>query len=242
MLLDIITITKDDFEGLKKTVESTKALRKNYESVEQIIVDSSNKAIKKKNIEFLKNQENIRYLWQEPKGRSAAFNFGLNNSDSEWVWFLNGGDEIRSDLNYDCFLNILSQNNSDTIIFQLEHIQSNLIPKHPELWSLWPPLLSWIPHPATITRRYLYNKFGNFDESLRIAMDFELWIRFFSEKVVVDFISIPIARFYQTGDSYRLNKITKKEVRRVIIKNLFRVLKRNIQSFIIIIKALVKTR
>ena len=242
MLLDIITITKDDFEGLKKTVESTKALRKNYESVEQIIVDSSNKAIKKKNIEFLKNQENIRYLWQEPKGCSAAFNFGLNNSDSEWVWFLNGGDEIHSELDSDIFLYLLSKNNADAIIFQLEHIQSNLIPKHPELWSLWPPLLSWIPHPATMTRRNLYGKYGKFNESLKIAMDFELWIRFFSEKVVVDFISIPIARFDQTGDSYRLNKITKKEVRRVIIKNLFRVLKRNIQSFIIIIKALIKTK
>jgi len=242
MLLNIITITKDDFEGLKKTVESTKFLRINYDCVVQIIVDSSNEVIRKKNEEYLSGQEKVIYVWQNPSGRSSAFNYGLRYANSKWVWFLNGGDEVHSDLNYDCFLNILSQNNSDAIIFQLEHIQSNLIPKHPELWSLWPPLLSWIPHPATITRRYLYDEFGNFDESLRIAMDFELWVRFFSKKVVVDFISIPIARFDQTGDSYKLIRITKKEVRKVIMKYLFQIIKRNLESFIIIIKALVKTR
>lgn len=241
MLLNIITITKDDFEGLKKTVESTEELRA-HPDVAQIVIDSSEESIKIKNTEYLDNKSNIEYFWQEPRGRSAAFNYGLDQAGGKWIWFLNGGDETRPDLDSNLLLSLLNKNNAEAIIFQFEQIQSKFIPPHPELWALWPPLLSWIPHPSTVTRKELYHRYGNFDESLKNAMDFEIWMRFFSEKVIVDLISIPIARFDQTGVSYRLIKTTRREARKIIVKYLFKVLKRNLQSYIIIIKALIKSR
>ena len=155
MLLNIITITKNDISGLTKTVDSTRFLRDNY-NIKQIIIDSSDESISNKIILFLKKEKNIKYNWQKPSGRSSAFNFGLKQSNSAWVWFLNGGDRINPDLDIESFLKLLSSNNADAIIFQLSYSQSQGTFRHPPLWALWPPLLSWIPHPATITRRYLY--------------------------------------------------------------------------------------
>ncbi|MBM3706993.1 MAG: glycosyltransferase [Actinobacteria bacterium] len=240
MILNIVTITKDDIEGLKKTITSTKKIREEY-GICQIIVDSSIGVNKKNVINYLQNEKNIKYYWQEPSGIAAAFNFGLKNAVADWVWFLNGGDEVYDDLDTDFFLNLLSRSSSDAIIFQTENVQSNLIPKHPQMWALWPPLLSWIPHPSTITRRYLYDKYGRFNESLNIAMDYEFWIRCFSKDVTVDLISLPIAKFDQLGSYSKLNQLTRAEVRKIIIKYIWLILKKWFNNGLILLKSLKAT-
>jgi glycosyltransferase involved in cell wall biosynthesis len=237
MILNIITVTKDDIEGLKKTIISTKKIREEY-NICQIIVDSSVGENKKEVINYLQNKKNIKYYWQEPLGIAAAFNFGLKNAEADWVWFLNGGDKVHDSLDAGFFLNLLSYSSSDAIIFQIEYAQSSLIPKHPQMWALWPPLLSWVPHPSTITRRYLYDKYGLFDESLRIAMDYEYWIRCFSKDVTVDLVSIPIAKFDQIGSFFGLDHLTKAEVRKIIIKYLWIILKKWFNNGLILLKSL----
>jgi len=237
MILNIITVTKDDLEGLKKTIISTKKIREEN-NICQIIVDSSTSENKKEVINYLQNEKNTKYYWQEPYGIAAAFNFGLKNAEADWVWFLNGGDEVHNSLDADFFLNLLSCNSSDAIIFQIEFAQSSQKTRHPQMWALWPPLLSWVPHPATITRRYLYDKYGLFDESLRIAMDYEFWIRCFSKDVTVDLVSIPIAKFDQIGSFFEMDNLIKAEVRKIIKKYLWLVLKKWFNNGLILLKAL----
>ena len=116
MILNIITVTKDDIEGLKKTIISTKKIREEY-NICQIIIDSSIGENKKKVINYLQNEKNTKYYWQEPSGIAAAFNFGLKNVEADWVWFLNGGSKVHDSLDAGFFLNLLSCSSSDAIIF-----------------------------------------------------------------------------------------------------------------------------
>jgi len=237
LLLNIITITKDDIDGFLRTINSTKLLRENY-NIKQIIVDGSSKDLRKEINKIVKKEKNVEYYWQEPKGRSAAFNLGLNCNNSEWVWFLNGGDEIYPDLDLRLFLDLLSKNNSDVIIFQLFYRQSGKTYLHPQMWALWPPVLSWIPHPSTITKRELYGKYDYFDENLKIAMDYEFWLRCFSKDVIVDLISMPIAIFDESGVSVRMEKETKAEVRKIIRKYFWTVIKMWLYGGKIILKSI----
>jgi glycosyltransferase involved in cell wall biosynthesis len=236
MILNIITVTKDDLGGLKKTVTSTKKFREEYD-ICQVIVDSSNGENKKEVINYLQNEKNTKYYWQEPSGIAAAFNFGLKNTGADWVWFLNGGDEVHDSLDAGFFLNLLSRCSSDAVIFQIEYAQSSLISRHPQMWALWPPLLSWIPHPSTITRRYLYDKYGMFDESLRIAMDYEYWLRCFSKDVTVDLVSLPIAKFDQIGSFYGLTHLIRAEVRKIIKKYSWLIIKKWFNNGLILLRA-----
>jgi glycosyltransferase involved in cell wall biosynthesis len=236
LLLNIITITKNDIGGLAKTIASTRFLREDYD-INQVIIDSSDKDISNEIILFLNKEKNVTYKWQQPSGRSSAFNFGLEQSDSEWVWFLNGGDRINPDLDAKSFLKLLGQNNADAIIFQLAYSQSKTTFRHPPLWALWPPVLSWIPHPSTITRRFLYDKYGLFDESLNIAMDYEYWLRCFSKNVVVDLVSMPVAIFDETGISKKSVYGTKKEVRKIIMRYFWKILKLWFLNGLILLKA-----
>ncbi|MCL5073720.1 MAG: hypothetical protein M1308_22935, partial [Actinobacteria bacterium] len=99
---------------------------------------------------------------------------------------------------------------------------------------------SWIPHPSTITRRRLFDKYGLFDEKLEIAMDFEFWLRCFIDNVAVDLVSVPIAEFDETGASNKLNIKTRAETKKVIRRYLWRIIKKWLRNALIIIKSLIK--
>lgn len=223
-ILNIITVTKDDPEGIDLTINSTERVRASN-AIRQIVIDSSSEEIRDRVKELSTEGQNIDYYWQSPSGISSAFNLGLSLSDAEWVWFLNGKDILHPNLNVDNLLYLLEASQADAIIFEIELKQSRTRLKHPPLWALWPPTSCWIPHPATLTRKTIYEQYGKFDESYRIAMDFEFWLRSFSSNAVVDIVSIPIAIFDQGGLSCTQSYQTSSEACRAIKINVIKLLK-----------------
>ncbi len=237
-LLDIITITKDDFEGVLQTIQSTKSLRTVY-NVRQIIIDSSCEATQNKLNNFLKKEKNIEYFRQEPVGISAAFNFGLAQSKSKWVWFLNGKDEVKQEIDFEKIIYIIEKSSAESIIFQIERMGSKIVGAHPPIWSRWPPLSLWIPHPSTIVKRSLFEKYGDFDKKYKIAMDFDIWYRFFSNNVSVDVISIPLTLYDEEGISSLQSKDSAKEVSQILQKNFFKMIRLWLKEAWLIIKAFI---
>lgn len=224
-ILDIITVTKDDLAGVAATIASTRKLRA-CTGIRQIIVDSSSEPVAAKIRELLADEESLDYYWQEPCGIASAFNLGISHSTADWLWFLNGGDAVHPNLAENLLLQILDLTQAGVIIFELEYMQTRLSSRHPPLWALWPPMYShWVPHPATIIRAKLFEQYGVFDTSYKIAMDADWWMRVFSKNVVVDLLSIPIVLYDQNGVS-SMNLIdTGKEAERLFSKN-FRMLVR----------------
>lgn len=235
-MLNIISITKDDPDGISRTIESTRILREKFD-IRQIIIDSSSDKIKQKVNSIAINEKNITYLWQEPNGISQAFNKGIEVSEDGWLWFLNGGDEVYNELDISHFIYILSKTTAEAIIFQIKFMESGLISKHPPMWYKWPPLFNWIPHPATIIDKNLFKKYGFFSNKFKIAMDGEIWIRFFSNEIIVDTISFPIASFDETGISSTNKNLLSKEIIKIIKIHYFILIKRWLGNGIRLIKA-----
>ena len=213
--MDIITITKDDFLGLSSTIESTRPLR-TQPGVRQIIVDSSGGQIRKQVEQILEGEENVEYIWSEPSGIAGAFNRGIDASRAQWVWFLNGGDTFHPGMDCTVFLSILRNSSADAVIFQMEGRQSHTKHPHPPLWALWPPVNSWIPHPAMVLKRQLFADHGYFDREYRISMDYEMWLRMFSEDVSVDLISIPVVVYDESGSSSTRLKESAREALKIL--------------------------
>lgn len=241
-MLTIITVTKDDLEGLVNTVKSTSVLRTDY-SIRQIIVDSSSPEIKNEAENFARQQVNVEYVWLEPSGIADAFNQGIASSTARWVWFLNGRDEAHPDLDARFLLGVLNASQAEVLICEIEYMQSGLRCKHPPLWALWPPLY-WMPHPATIIRRDLFDRYGLFSTDFKIAMDADLWIRFFTKDIVIDMLSIPISLYDENGVSSTEIVKVQREADKIVMNNfsllfkiwlrrglyLFKALKRSIIS------------
>jgi hypothetical protein len=217
--LDIITVTRDDLEGVAATIRSTRRLRA-CPGIKQIIIDGSSELEKRKVQELLTGEMNIDYIWHEPCGIAHAFNEGISSSNAEWLWFLNGRDEAHHDLNALFLLQILNASQAGIIIFNLQLMQSGTLFKHPPIWALWPPMY-WIPHPATILRRDLMLKHGKFSREYAIAMDGELWVRLLSKDIGVNILSMPIALYDQSGVSSTDTEKVMREIDKIIRSNFF---------------------
>lgn len=236
--LDIITITKDDLEGVASTIRSTKKLR-DFPGVRQIVIDSSNEHISAEIKNLLAIEKNILYFWQEPCGIARAFNLGIEKSNSQWIWFLNGRDEVHPKLNSDFLLQILENSKAKIIIFEMEWMQSGLRHKHPPIWALWPPIYgNWVPHPATIIRTTMFEQYGVFNPDYKIAMDGDLWFRLFSKNIIIDMLSIPITLYDRSGISSTNGLETGKEAKKLILANLGMLVKMWLSRGVHLFKAL----
>lgn len=200
-MLSIITITRNDRHGLERTVRSTEKLRSLHPEIEQIIVDGSDEALAIDNHTFCSDQKQLRYYHKEPKGISDAFNFGISRSSFEWLWFLNGGDALYRNLDLNCFCALLKNVRTDLLIFQIELMQQQKIVDFPPLNDCFPPVKTWIPHPATLIKKSLFEKYGSFDQAYRMAMDYEFWLRVLRYDVQVNMISMPLTSYDEQGMS-----------------------------------------
>jgi glycosyltransferase involved in cell wall biosynthesis len=88
--ISIITVVKDDREGLLITFRSLKS--QTYSNFEWIIVDSSLNHQEVTNLGSLENNLNVKIYFQEPIGIYGAMNFGVTKADGLWLWFINAGD------------------------------------------------------------------------------------------------------------------------------------------------------
>ena len=193
--LSIVTVTKDDPAGLERTLASTAAWLEGP-AVEQIVIDASVPPAAVGN-------PVVRVARQQSHGIAAAFNEGLQAAKGEWVWFLNSGDAAHPQLSREWLLQLLSATAAD-IVAGTVHYDGDVAPRPARLLrEQWPPLISWIPHPAAIVRRRVLMQAGGFDKQWRIAMDFDLWLRLLLQDARVDVLSVPFAIFDVTGVSQR---------------------------------------
>jgi glycosyltransferase involved in cell wall biosynthesis len=137
-------------------------------------------------VELLKaNDSTISYWISEPdKGIYNAWNKGLLKAEGEWICFLGADDylwdsdvlekmsqqlvKLPSDINiaYGKIM-LLSENGHE--LYSTGEVWSNVKQRFKQLMS--------IPHPGTMHRWSLFEQHGYFDESFRIAGDYELLLR-----------------------------------------------------------------
>lgn len=197
--LTLITITKDDADGLARTLDSAAAFR--AAGGEHLVVDGS----ETERVGELDTRlpGGIRVVQRLPRGIADAFNAGVAVARSEWLWFLNSGDRVDPRLTPAFLGELLARSAADVVIGGTTYAGEAEPRAHPPAHLRWPPFRSWIPHPSTLVRRRLFAQFGPFDERYTIAMDYEWWLRTIPRGAAVDVLSVPFAVFAPGGISQR---------------------------------------
>lgn len=89
--ITIISVTKNDLEGIRRTVESVKA--QDYPAWKLVIVLSSASDSSLQYVDELKQKnENIVFIIPDTTGIYQAMNFAVKKIQPKLTWFLNGGD------------------------------------------------------------------------------------------------------------------------------------------------------
>ena len=131
------------------------------------------------------NAKRITYWISEPDGGIySAWNKALAHAKGDWICFLGADDYLWSPK--------VLERMAEQLVFVPPNIrvaygQIMLLNQHDsELYAVGEPWanvksrfkrLMCVPHPAVMHRRSLFANHGNFDESFRIAGDYELLLR-----------------------------------------------------------------
>ena len=181
----IITCTKNSGKFLMKNLDSVE--KQKYKNYEQIIIDGESIDDTIKIVKLFSRQSSKIKLFSYPaKGISNAFNLGLKHSKGEYIIFINSDDYL-----YD--KNVLKEvnaflkknNNFDWIYGKVNVIEEDggrigEFPRRKILQTSNRHLLNFvnfIPHQAVFMKKEVFDKFGNFDVTLKTNMDFDLWLR-----------------------------------------------------------------
>jgi glycosyltransferase len=127
----------------------------------------------------------LSYWHSSPdRGIAHAFNLGIEKSRGDWLVFLNSDDYLHDRSALSAIAHeIRNSPEADVVYGMVAFVTRELEPKpagpaygEPFRWRRYVRMHS-IPHPASATRRRYIERVGRFDESYRIAMDYELFLR-----------------------------------------------------------------
>ena len=90
MLLSIIIPILNDYSDLLKSANSIYKINNN---IELLIVDGS----KKNNLEYIKKniKVNFKYIHKKNSSVYEAMNFGIKESNGEYLYFMGAGDVLK---------------------------------------------------------------------------------------------------------------------------------------------------
>ncbi|WP_373544556.1 glycosyltransferase [Chamaesiphon sp.] len=89
-LVSIVTISRNNYQSLFKTLESVKD--QDYLEIEHIIIDGDSNDGSKDLLELYSHSKQYTYISEPDRGISSAFNKGLEKSNGDLIFFLNSGD------------------------------------------------------------------------------------------------------------------------------------------------------
>ena len=111
-ILTIVTVSKNNFNDIKKTFSSIKNNIKNFKKFVKILhVDKSKNYKKAKNIgvEILRNID-YKFHKQISNGCGSGFNEALELTNSKYIFFLNSGDLFKDEFSLSKMLLRLGRN------------------------------------------------------------------------------------------------------------------------------------
>jgi glycosyltransferase involved in cell wall biosynthesis len=191
MRLSIITVNYNNASGLRRTLESV--VYQTSREFEYIIIDGSSTDDSVEIIHefqslfFSSSSEPIPFQWiSEPdKGIYHAMNKGIRMAQGEYVQFLNSGDCLANNRVVETMMKELSGGKESGVPVIL---YGNLLKQMQKgIWrdrcfagkdiSFLGMFTGTLNHSSTYIRRNLFDKYGLYDEGLRIASDWKWFLK-----------------------------------------------------------------
>jgi len=193
----IITICYNEESGIRRTCDSI--VGQTLSDCQWIVIDGGSSD---KTLEILSEYESsIDVLVSESDaGIYDAMNKGIERASGEYLIFMNGGDAFASD---QALAWVAASPQKDLIYGDIffDKVGGELA-TYPDIMSAGYLLKKMVPHQGTFYRRSLFEKFGKYDTSYRIAADYDLYVRLLEVGKVDSFhLNKPLAVFDLNGIS-----------------------------------------
>lgn len=226
MKVSIITISFNAMVTIEKTLLSV--ANQSYENIEHIIVDGNSKD---NTIDICKSYSHISKILSEPdKGVYDAFNKGIKLATGDVIGFLNSDDIFYNENSIQEIVDAFSNNKTDIVYGNLDYVNEgskvirNWISKPYEKGLV---KKAWMPaHPTFYCKKEVYDRLGGYNDSFKIAGDFELCLRFLEINNIPSFylnkkiVKMLVGGISNSGVKSKLT-IFKEELRAFKINNIY---------------------
>ena len=173
----IITCTRNSMATLPQTLQSIR-MQQGVE-IEQVFVDGGSTD---GTLELLRAQPgDTRLITGLRGGISRAMNAGIEAARGDVIAHLHGDDHYLHPQVLTRVAAALQADGSEWLFGRIvEDVDGQLVPEPFVAPRFSPAALlrrNFVPHPATFLRREVFRRFGVFRNDLKLAMDYEFWLR-----------------------------------------------------------------
>ena len=187
MKISVITISYNAENTIEKTLKSIE--NQSYNNIEHIIIDGGSKDSTLEICNSFSHEAKI--ISESDNGVYDAFNKGLKLATGDVIGFLNADDTFYNENSIQDIVDAFSNNETDIVFGNLDYVNEeskvirNWISRPYEKGLL---KKAWkIAHPSFYCKKEVYDRLGGYNDSFKIAGDFELCLRFLEINQVPSF-------------------------------------------------------
>ena len=226
MKLSLITINRNNVAGLEKTLQSV--ADQTFKEFEYIVIDG---ASTEGSVEVIKKYEfcfaHLKWVSESDSGIYNAMNKGLRMASGEYIQILNSGDGLAAPDVTEKMLDELEKAGNPSILY------GNMVKCFPDgrqlkdkcfagqeitLLGMYTGTLN---HDPAYIRRDLFEKYGYYDENLKIVSDWKWYL----QAIILggeqpQYVDRDVTLFDMEGISEKDKELTKAE-RKAVLEQLF---------------------
>lgn len=205
-LFSVITIALDAGQALRSTVDSVQA--QNFDDYQYLVKDGGSTD---GSTEFLKTLDDprIRCFSGSDSGIADAMNQALEHATGEYVLFLHAGDRfLDADALARAAKAIRSNPGKAIYAFGIRFGPHPGALHRPRGFNPWINFKTGIWHQSAFCCRDLFERLGGFDTSLKIAMDYEWFLRAYRARASALVLPDAISYMDDAGISSRRDTAT----------------------------------
>ena len=181
MKISIITATLNNRDTIEDCLNSIHS--QSYKDIEHIVIDGSSTD---GTLDLLGTyKESLSELVSEPDdGIYHALNKGLKLASGDIIGFLHADDMYADKEVLDDVMSNMERHNVESCYGDLLYVSKKNTEKTIRYWKSGPYekgmfQKGWMPpHPAFFVKKSVYDQYGFFNTSFRIAADYEIMVRF----------------------------------------------------------------
>lgn len=224
--ISIITINRNNADGLEKTMQSVAT--QTFKEFEYIVIDG---ASTDGSVDIIKKYESqvahLRWVSEPDKGIYNAMNKGLRMASGDYIQILNSGDSLAAPDVTQRMISVLEQLDFPSILYGnmikcfsdgKKVVDKSFEGSEITMLGMFKGTLN---HDPTYIQRDLFEKYGFYDESLKIVSDWKWYLQAIilgGEKP--KYADIDVTLFDMSGIS-ETNKDLDKEERKRVLEQLF---------------------